>query len=115
MKYTCAMCEGEFESQWTEAEAVAEKERDFGSVPLEECDQVCDDCYQEINPKNSPEYYAQYLATVDRPIRFNTPLPTQIALDDTEAIRAYVDAELSRRLSEWIDKEFEREFLGAEG
>lgn len=90
-----------FESEWTEAEAVAEKERDFGSVPLEECEQVCDVCYQQISPQNNSEYYKRYL---------NTPPPTQTVLDDTKAIRAYVDAEISRKLNEWIDREFATEY-----
>lgn len=65
MKYTCAMCSGEFESEWTEAEAVAEKERDFGSVPLDQCDVVCDVCYQQISPQNNPDYYSDYLASLN--------------------------------------------------
>jgi hypothetical protein len=108
------MCEQECESGWSEAEAIAEKERDFGDVPLEECDQVCDDCYQQVSPQNNPEYYASYIAA-EKPIRFNTPLPSTVELADTETIREYVDAELSRKLAEWFDEELEREFFGVEG
>jgi hypothetical protein len=115
MEYTCSMCKAVCESQWTEEEAIAEKERDFGSVPLEECDVVCDMCYQQISPQNNPEYYADYQSAMAahpdaKPLCFNTPLPTATMLEDTEAIRAYVDAELSRRLAEWLDKE-ERDLL----
>jgi hypothetical protein len=111
MKYTCSMCKGVCESQWTEAEAIAEKNRDFGNVPLEECDIVCDDCYQQISPKNNPDVYADYRASVmQTPLGFAVPLPTAIELADTEVIRAYVDAELSLRLAEIFDQE-ERELL----
>lgn len=114
MKYTCAMCSGEFESGWTEEEAIAELKRDFGSVPLEECDQVCDDCYQQISPRNNPEAHADYIAvTSKKRIQFNTPLPSITELEDAETIRTYVEAELSRRLGEWFDREFAEEFLGA--
>lgn len=46
--YTCAMCGGTFETQddWTEEDRMKEKEENFPDVPLEECDVVCDDCYQ---------------------------------------------------------------------
>ena len=106
------MCEGEFESEWTEAEAIAEKERDFGSVPLEECDQVCDVCYKQISPQNNPEYYEHYLATVDRPVSVTTPIPKGFPLDDAEAIRAYVDAALSRKLAAALDQWEAEELLG---
>lgn len=115
MKYTCAMCEKECESEWTEEEAIAEKERDFGAVPLEECDVVCDDCYQQISPKNNPDAYDDYLkATAKTPLGFAVPLPTAIELEDTEAIRAYVDAELSRKLAEYFDQQETELLLGTQ-
>lgn len=102
MKYTCAMCNGDFESEWTEAEAIAEKERDFVTVSLEDCGVICDNCYQQISPKNNPDYYADYLA-VEKPIRMNAQLPSLTEMEDTEVIRAYVDAELSRKLAEYFE------------
>jgi hypothetical protein len=110
MKYTCTMCRTECESQWSEAEAIAEKERDFGSVPLDQCDIVCDLCYQQISPQNNPDYYADYQSAMAahpdaKPLCFNTPLPTTLMLEDTETIRAYVDAELTRALTEWFDQQ----------
>jgi hypothetical protein len=114
MQYTCSMCEEVCESEWTEEEAIAEKERDFGSVPLEECDTVCDKCYQQISPENQPDAYAEYRkATARTPLGFAVPLPTAIELEDTEVMRAYVDAELSRKLAEYFDHQ-EEELLGRE-
>lgn len=46
--YKCDGCEGVFEAQWSEEEAIAEKEKNFGDYPMELCAQVCDDCYKEI-------------------------------------------------------------------
>lgn len=107
------MCHGTFEAEWAEAEAVAELERDFGAVPLEECDQVCDACYQQVSPANNPEYHADYIKQVgEKRIHLNTPLPTQTILDDTVTIRAYVDAELARKLNEWIDQEIADKLMG---
>lgn len=47
--FICEVCKQEFESKWTEEEARAELRQNFGSsIPVEECAQVCDSCYQEI-------------------------------------------------------------------
>lgn len=64
MKYDCSMCGVTFESGWSHEEAIAEKERDFGDVSLEECDVVCDDCYQQVIPANNPEAMSSYLEYV---------------------------------------------------
>lgn len=53
--YTCSLCGGTFEMEWTDEEAVAEMNRDFGSIPLDQCKVVCDDCYQRIRPDLNPE------------------------------------------------------------
>lgn len=59
-EYQCAMCRGVFEYAWTEEEAVAEKERDFRAVPLEDCAVICDDCYQRVRPDTHPAQYAAW-------------------------------------------------------
>jgi len=46
--YTCAACEGVFDYGWTEEEALAEKEENFGDMPTEEMAVVCDDCYNKM-------------------------------------------------------------------
>lgn len=43
-------------------------------------------------------------ATKERPIHFSMSLPSQTSLEDTEVIRAYVDAELCRALVEALDQ-----------
>lgn len=63
--FKCAMCDGEFVSDRPQEVATAELNRDFGNVPLEQCDEVCDVCYQEICPENNPEYYQDYLASLN--------------------------------------------------
>lgn len=42
-------------------------------------------------------------AARDRPIRVFVPLPSSVALEDTEVIRAYVDAEIQRAIEEDFD------------
>ncbi len=42
--YTCAMCGGTYETDWSDEEATAEAET-HGFV-VEECDLVCDPCYK---------------------------------------------------------------------
>jgi hypothetical protein len=43
---TCDNCGLVFETDWSEEEALAEKERLFGDFPLEDCAHVCDDCFK---------------------------------------------------------------------
>ena len=43
--YLCAMCNEVYEKGRSDEEAAAELLRDFGHVPVEECDLVCDTCY----------------------------------------------------------------------
>ncbi len=49
-KYKCAMCGGVFEKTVTEDEARTELKEFFGDVPVEDCDIVCDDCWEKIRP-----------------------------------------------------------------
>lgn len=53
-EYKCAMCRGVFEKEWTDEEAVAELQEDFGAVPIEDCAVICDDCYQKVRPDANP-------------------------------------------------------------
>ena len=47
-EYKCAMCKNVYQKGWTEEEAQNELEENFGHHEPEECDLVCDDCYNEI-------------------------------------------------------------------
>lgn len=44
-KYTCAVCSEVFETNWTEAEALAELKKTYGDVSVQDCEMVCDECY----------------------------------------------------------------------
>ena len=49
--FTCAMCGGTFERNRSDQEAMEETRAIFGDdVTLEECDLVCDGCWQSIHP-----------------------------------------------------------------
>jgi hypothetical protein len=61
---TCALCGLEFESGWSEAEALAELYENFGNVSPEDCEVVCDDCWEKMKPQNNPEVFAKYKAEV---------------------------------------------------
>jgi hypothetical protein len=56
--YECAMCGETYEKTWSDEEAIAEMNQYFGDVPVEDCDVVCDDCFQKIHPKDHPEEVA---------------------------------------------------------
>jgi hypothetical protein len=44
-KFTCSACGNEFESGWSEAEAIAEARALFAGDRLRHLKEVCDDCY----------------------------------------------------------------------
>jgi hypothetical protein len=46
--YVCAICGGEYIKGVSEEEAIKEKEEYFGNTPVEECDLVCDDCWNNF-------------------------------------------------------------------
>ena len=48
--YQCAACNGtfEFESGWTDEEAMAERRENFGDMPDSTMVIVCDDCFQDF-------------------------------------------------------------------
>ena len=46
--YTCALCKGVFEFEWTDKEATQEMEENFPGIPKEECDIICDDCFKKV-------------------------------------------------------------------
>lgn len=55
-KYTCANCLGEFETGWTDEEALAEYEQQFprSHAAGEEMAMVCDDCYKQMADQLPP-------------------------------------------------------------
>ena len=56
-EYRCEHCKNVFEKGWSDAEALAEAEENFGKPVVEWNDDavvICDDCYQKMNPKNYP-------------------------------------------------------------
>lgn len=49
--FTCDNCKGTFRAAWTDEEARAENEENFGHIPesdKEELQQMCDDCYKRF-------------------------------------------------------------------
>jgi hypothetical protein len=47
-EFTCAKCGGTFNCGWTEEEALAEAQQNWGDVPVVAMDQICDDCHAEF-------------------------------------------------------------------
>ena len=58
--FICAMCKGEFDIDWTEEEAEAELKEEFGDINKEDCEQVCDDCWEKVKPKNNPKVFNEW-------------------------------------------------------
>lgn len=53
--YRCAYCGEKCLSNWTEAEARAEYERDFGRPwKADEVEELCDDCHRLFSRGNRP-------------------------------------------------------------
>lgn len=47
-KYICYACGNEFESGWSDKEALEEKNRMWGDIPIEECGIICDLCFKKF-------------------------------------------------------------------
>lgn len=47
-EFTCNMCHQTFDKGWSDDEARAERLELFGEWKDEECELVCDDCFQKI-------------------------------------------------------------------
>lgn len=45
--YTCAICKGVFEQVLSDEEAKEQLKEEFPGFEPEDCDIVCDECYQE--------------------------------------------------------------------
>ena len=56
-KYKCAQCKITFETTWADKEVLAEKEKLFGNIPLEQCSIICDNCFQKLNSIIYPQLY----------------------------------------------------------
>lgn len=55
------------------------------------------------NKLNPPTMAELIEATREKPIRMSVPFPSSIALEDTEAVRAYVESEIRRAIEECFD------------
>lgn len=47
--YKCAVCGGIFEKGRSDEDALAEKDEIWGNVLVNECDLVCDDCFNKLD------------------------------------------------------------------
>lgn len=74
-EYQCAICKGIFEKGLTDEEAKEQLLEEFGNYDSEDCDLVCDDCYNEhfghkeeklnynVNNNITPEVY-EYMCKI---------------------------------------------------
>ena len=57
-QYRCAMCGEIFDRTTPKEEALAELHEQFGEdVSVEDCDIVCDDCWEKVKPENNVEIF----------------------------------------------------------
>ena len=49
-KFTCSICKGVFNKEWSDDEALAELKDFFGEISTANCALVCDDCWEEVRP-----------------------------------------------------------------
>lgn len=54
-KFTCFSCQGEFETDWTEEESIAELEKRWPGFSPEECSPLCDPCDRQFQ-----EWYEEH-------------------------------------------------------
>ena len=75
-EYQCAMCRKIYTKGWSDEEARRECEAVWGSQPEDipgGFNQVCDDCWKEMNPKN-PENERIYKDTLNQLYPFRKQL-----------------------------------------
>jgi len=48
-EFTCAACGGTFQTEWSDEEAMAEKDGLWPGVSIADCDVICDDCFKGLN------------------------------------------------------------------
>jgi hypothetical protein len=58
--FVCALCKRTFARVWTDAEADAERARDFPGVPADECDLVCAECYELVRAERDADPTSTY-------------------------------------------------------
>ncbi len=66
--YKCAKCAGIFEKEWSDEEASAEYERDFGKNPGDTDCLVCDDCYKLLTTPSPLMDLMKHIAPISEPI-----------------------------------------------
>lgn len=56
-EYVCAICRVKFVSEWTDEEAKDELKEKFGETNIQECEVVCEDCYNKLMEKVNEVQY----------------------------------------------------------
>lgn len=56
-EYRCAMCHKVYKKGWSDEEAMAETNSYWDGTKQEDCEVVCDDCWQKIHPMKNIETY----------------------------------------------------------
>ena len=60
--FTCSICGETYESDRPEDETIAEMKANFGDdITKDECQVVCDDCYDKIKPEINQGAYSEWL------------------------------------------------------
>ena len=68
-EYKCAMCGEIFKKTISEDDALTELNEQFGEgIAVEDCDIVCDDCWQKVRPDNpnNKEFFELWQANFGR-------------------------------------------------
>ncbi len=63
--YICEACGESCEKAWSDTEALEELRTNFGDVSLEDCERVCDDCYQAMIAIKPPKSFMQEMMEYD--------------------------------------------------
>lgn len=61
-EYKCAMCGNVYEKVTPDEETMAECRSYFGNVSQDQCEVVCDDCWQKIHPEKHPHEVEEAIA-----------------------------------------------------
>lgn len=61
-QYTCALCKNTYNRTMTQEDAYEQDNIEFEGTlgNIEDCDEICDDCFQMTRPKNNPTLFQIY-------------------------------------------------------
>lgn len=112
-EYQCAICKGIFEKALTDEEAKEQLLNEFGDYNVEDCDLVCDDCYNEHFGHVTEKF--DYKKTNIFDSTFTPKLFAEVYETMQKIIEENKDSWVDKHFKEYFDKFADYRSFGNEG